>query len=453
MPRHLSTSLTLSLSLYCLTTLGACASQSDPQESQASASATQPSASQTLEPTNASADAAPLQSTATELRVPAGFSAQVFAEGVGRARHLVVRQNGDVYVRLRNPEQGHCNVALRDSTGDGQADQIEYFGGSDCGTGIALKEPYLYTSSREKVYRTRLNPPDDNALVPQSASEILVQDLGTERTHDARALTLDNNGHLYVNLGAPSNACQVQDRRKGSPGQDPCPWLEDYAGIYQFSDSQLNQRKADGIRYATGIRNAVALDWNPADQTLYALQHGRDQLNSMYPNLFSDQDNATKPAEEFAALPQGADLGWPYCYYDPALQQKVQAPEYGGDGQRVGNCGDFTQPQIAFPAHFAPNDLLFYRGNAFPEKYRQGAFIAFHGSWNRAPLPQEGYQVVFAHSTDWEVFADGFAGSAQRKASGDAEYRPMGLAETAAGHLLVVDSMKGRIWRIFPEPS
>lgn len=390
------------------------------------------------------------QPTAPEsaLAVPEGFTATVFAEGVGRARHLAVRDNGDVYVRLRTPEQGHCNVALRDSDQDGIAETVSYFGGTECGTGIAIEEPYLYTSSRERVLRTRLG----EQLVPEAAPETLVQGLGSDGAHDARSLALDGQGHLFVNVGAPSNACQANDRRKGSPGQDPCPLLNEYGGIYRFDTDTLNQKKSPGQRYATGIRNAVALDWNPQDQQLYALQHGRDQLNTLYPEYFSDQDNATKPAEEFAAFQAGDDLGWPYCYYDPARQQKVLAPEYGGDGKTVGRCADVKQPLIAFPAHFAPNDLLFYRGNAFPETYQQGAFIAFHGSWNRAPLPQDGFQVIFAKDKDWSVFADGFAGSATRKASGDAQYRPMGLAETPQGHLLVVDSMQGRIWRIAPTP-
>lgn len=419
----------------CLTI--ACAAQDNTSEADAPPSSplAQTISNQTSTTTRAIAD----------LKLPQGFGANVFTEATGKARHMVVRKNGDVYVRLRSPEQGHCNVALRDSNQDGVADERQYFGGSDCGTGMALKEPYLYTSSRSKVYRTRL----DDQLVPTATPEVVVDQLGTPSTHDARSLTLDNAGFLYVNVGAPSNACQSNDRRKGSPGQDPCPLLDDFAAIYRFKADTLNQSKASGIRFASGIRNAVALDWNPNDQKIYALQHGRDQLHSLYPDTFTVEDNAQKPAEEYAAFSQGDNLGWPYCYYDPQRKQKVLAPEYGGDGEIVGRCSDFTQPIIGFPAHYAPNDLLFYRGSTFPENYQQGAFIAFHGSWNRAPLPQEGYQVVFAKNGEWEVFADGFAGSEALKASGQAKHRPMGLAETPQGDLLVVDSMEGKIWRIF----
>jgi mono/diheme cytochrome c family protein len=153
-------------------------------------------------------------------------------------------------------------------------------------------------------------------------------------------------------------------------------------------------------------------------------------------------------------LSDGADFGWPYCYYDPFRESKVLAPEYGGDGVITGRCEQKTDPIMAFPAHIAPNDLLFYTGDQFPERYREGAFIAFHGSWNRAPLEQEGYYVVFVPfrdglpSGDWEVFADGFSGMDKLMNPGDAEHRPTGLAQGPDGSLYVSDSRRGTIWRI-----
>jgi glucose/arabinose dehydrogenase len=128
---------------------------------------------------------------------------------------------------------------------------------------------------------------------------------------------------------------------------------------------------------------------------------------------------------------------------------KVLAPEYGGDGRAVGRCGQVGQPVLAFPAHWAPNALLFYTGRQFPSEYRDGLFVAFHGSWNRAPLPQQGYSVVFAPfgaagpRGDWRVFADGFRGGSQA-----ATYRPTGLAQGPDGSLYVSDDRGGRIYRI-----
>src|SRR5690606_30699577 len=115
-------------------------------------------------------------------------------------------------------------------------------------------------------------------------------------------------------------------------------------------------------------------------------------------------------------------------------------------------------PVQAFPAHMAPNGLLFYTGNQFPEKYRNGAFIAFHGSWNRTPLPQKGYFVAFMPfaggkpSGPWEIFADGFAGTEAVTAPGRAQYRPCGLAQGPDGSIYVTDDAKGTIWKISYKP-
>ena len=158
------------------------------------------------------------------------------------------------------------------------------------------------------------------------------------------------------------------------------------------------------------------------------------------------------PSEEFLMLEDGADFGWPYCYYDHLQGKKVLAPEYGGDRNTTGRCESTTDPILGFPGHLAPNDLLFYHSEQFPERYRNGAF---HGSWNRAPEPQEGYFVVFVPfegalpSGDWEVFADGFSQLDEVESPRDAVYRPCGLAVGPDGSLYVNDSNQGRIWRIF----
>jgi len=152
-------------------------------------------------------------------------------------------------------------------------------------------------------------------------------------------------------------------------------------------------------------------------------------------------------------LKQGGDYGWPYCYYDPEQKKLVLAPEYGGDGgKKVGRCDKLDPPVAAFPAHWAPNDLKIYKAAQFPKAYQGGAFIAFHGSWNRAPSPQGGYNVVFQPladgktSGDYIVFADGFAGP--KKEPGGAVHRPSGLAFGPDGALYITDDKAGRIWRV-----
>ncbi len=385
------------------------------------------------------------------IELPAGFCAQVFADSIGRARHLVVAPNGDVFVALAASRGGSSAVgvlALRDSDGDGIADLRRGFGDQG-GTGIALHNGYLYFGPDNGVLRY---PLPAGSLEPSGPAETIVSGLPDERSHRAKSLVVGDDGALFVNIGAPSNACQQEDRTAGSPGLDPCPELDLRAAVWTFDADRAGQTQSDGKRYATGLRNMVALTLHPTSGQLYGVQHGRDQLGQNWPDLFTLEQSAEKPSEEFVRIDEGDDFGWPYCYHDPELNRLVLAPEYGGEGERGGRCVDKEGPLVAFPAHWGPNALLFYDGSQFPERYREGAFIAFHGSWNRAPLPQGGYNVVFVPfengqpSGDWEVFADGFA--AGDLSPRGARHRPSGLAQGPDGSLYVSDDKGGRIWRI-----
>jgi glucose/arabinose dehydrogenase len=385
------------------------------------------------------------------LKLPQGFTARIVADDLGRGRHIAVNSNGDIYLALRELHEGHGLVALRDTNGDGICDLTVYF--SDLpGTGLQIHKGYLYFAHDTGVVRYKLR---ENELLPGPDPEPIVVGFQRQYQHEAKTIAFDQAGNLFVNIGAPSNACQQNDRSPGSPGMDPCPLLETHGGIWQFKDDVLNQtQEKDGYRFATGLRNCVAIDWNSAVNKLYVVQHGRDQLNQMFPKFYDDQASANLPAEEFFMLSDGDDCGWPYCYFDDAKSKKVLAPEYGGDGETIGRCAEKKNPLMSFPAHTAPNDLLFYNGNLFPGQYKNGAFIAFHGSWNRAPLVQEGFYVVFVSFKDslpsgnWEVFASGFAGNTPVKSPDDAIHRPMGLAIGSDGSLYVSDSRKGTIWRI-----
>jgi glucose/arabinose dehydrogenase len=385
------------------------------------------------------------------LKLSDGFSASIFADDIGNARHLVVNSNGDVYVSLKRLKNGGGIACIRDEDHDGSADVIKYFG-NYYGTGIGLHNGYLYFGSDTIVVRYKLT---DGELLPSRDPETIAAGFSAQNQHETKPMTFDQDGNMYVTVGAPANACQEQDRTKGSPGIDPCPLLDLHAGIWRFKADVPNQDQAkDGYRYATGIRNAVAITWNNAENKLYAMQHGRDQLSQLFPEYYTDEQSAELPAEEFLLVEDGSNFGWPYCYFDPAQNKKVLAPEYGGDGQKIGRCDAADDPIMAFPAHTAPNDLLFYTGNMFPEKYKNGAFIAFHGSWNRAPLPQAGYYVVFVPfkgkipAGEWEVFASGFSAVDVVKSPRDAEHRPCGLAQGTDGSLFISDDVAGRIYRI-----
>jgi glucose/arabinose dehydrogenase/mono/diheme cytochrome c family protein len=383
------------------------------------------------------------------INLPENFGAMVVVDTLGRGRHIVVNDNGDIYVHLRRlNHEGKGIVALRDINHDGRADHIEGYS-EVTGTGIELHNGYLYFSSRTQVFRARLNKGE---LLPSGPIDTLVHMVdGTG--HMEKPFTFDGKGNMYVNIGSASNACQEERRTEGSPGVYPCIELETRAGIWKFSDNDLNQQQTLDKRYATGIRNAVALVWNDQVDKLFALQHGRDDLHRFWPDYYSEEDNLELPAEEFLDVEEGDDFGWPYCYYDQFKGQRLKCPEYGGDGESTEGCEGVKEPLIGFPGHWGPNDLLFYTGKMFPEKYRNGAFVAFHGSWNRLGAEQQGYNVVFipmengVPSGEWEVFADGFTGG-PIESSGDARYRPCGLAQGPDGSLFIVDSQKGRIWRI-----
>jgi glucose/arabinose dehydrogenase len=384
------------------------------------------------------------------LTLPTGFAALKVADNLGRTRHIVVNKQGTIYAKLERLDNGKGILVLKDTDGDGRAETKTSFG-NYIGTGIAIKSNFLYAASNKEVFKYALNESGD--VVDENAAATIVTGLVDKGQHNSKSITLDNAGNIYVNVGAPSNSCQEKDRTKGSMGMMPCPILDSAGGIWQFKVDQLNQSYASGVRYATGLRNVVGLDWNNQLNQLFVTQHGRDMLNNLFPDLYDTTTSAELPSETMYAIKKGDNAGWPYVYYDHVKSKKMMAPEYGGDGVKTVD-DKYINPAMAFPAHMAPNGLLFYTGNQFPARYKNGAFIAFHGSWNRSPLPQEGYYVVFVPYENGkptgklEVFANGFSGKSVVKNPRDAQHRPCGLAEGPDGSLYISDDVKGTIYRI-----
>lgn len=384
------------------------------------------------------------------ITVPEGFTSSIFADSLGSARHLAVTKQGGIYVKLGDMRKEKGIVFLADTDGDGKADTQKWF--SDYpGTGIYVTDSFLYASSNKAVYRYLLN--QQGQVVDENQPATIVSGLIDREQHNSKSIVIDPAGNLYVNIGAYSNACQQEDRTKGSPGMKPCTILDSAGGIWQFRADKLDQNYSNGVRYATGLRNVVGLDWNRQGNQLFVMQHGRDQLHGLYPELYTEQQSADLPAETMYALNKGDNAGWPYIYYDQNQNKKILAPEYGGDGKKTGG-EDAIDPAVAFPAHLAPNGLLFYTGTQFPEKYRNGAFIAFHGSWDRSPENQQGFFVAFVPfangkpSGKWEIFANNFAGKEVIKSPGDALHRPCGLAQGPDGSLYVSDDVQGTIYKI-----
>jgi glucose/arabinose dehydrogenase/mono/diheme cytochrome c family protein len=400
------------------------------------------------------------------LTLPAGFCATIFADDIGHARHMVVGPSGVVYVntwsgRYYGDAATHAGgflVALQDKAGAGKADVTERFGetvqsGGAGGTGIGMYKGSIYAEINDRIVRY---PLPAGSIVPRDPPDTIVSGLPLGGDHPMHPFIINAEGSMYVDVATATNACQLQNRQLKSPGANPCTELVTRGGIWRYDANKTNQKFAPAERFATGIRNAEGFAIDSAGR-VFVTQHGRDQLHANWPDLYKPEEEATQPAEELLLLKPGGDYGWPECYYDAVVQKLVLAPEYGGDGGKsLGPCANKIAPVAAFPAHWAPNGMVLYDKNQFPTRYRNGVFIAFHGSWDRAPYPQGGYNVVFQSlggpaSGNCEIFADGFAGPV--KTPDGAAHRPSGVAVGPDGSLYVSDDIRGRIYRIVYQGS
>jgi glucose/arabinose dehydrogenase len=338
------------------------------------------------------------------ITLPPGFCATIFADNLGHARQMAFGPNGVLYLNTWSggyyqndkPPDGGFLIALKDTKGDGRADMIERFGdgiaqGSAGGTGIRVHGRALFAEQNDKIIRYSLPA---NVTVPSERPRVVVSGLPLTGDHPMHPFIISDHGDLFVDLGSATNSCQKQNRIANSPGYQPCIELQTRGGTWLYDANKEDQHFSPKERYATGLRNGEGFAFDAAGR-LFVTMHGRDQLSQNWPRLFTADQNAQLPAEEIVQLEKGADYGWPECYYDGIQNKLVLAPEYGGDGKKVGDCANKKAPVASFPGHWAPNDLLIYSGNAFPAAYQGGAFVAFHGSWNRSPDPQGGYNVVF----------------------------------------------------------
>ena len=409
-----------------------------------------------MAPGAATSRAVPCDADNANLTLPAGFCATIFASSVVAPRHMVVASNGDVLlignsVRA-NAESGGGMVGsglylLRDANKDGKAELVKKLA-TGSGSGIALANGYIYHSNARTVVREKYTV-GDTIVGP---TEVVIEGLYAGG-HTANNFVIIGST-LYLNIGSGTNSCQENDRKPLSKGVDPCVELETRAGVWSYDANKIGQKITDGVRYATGMRNSVSLTVNPADKSLWATMHGRDGLQAPPVGQWTrtNEYGAENPAEQVNHIVQGADFAWPYCYYSTEEKKYATAPEYGGDGMESSRCGGKSQPAYVFPAHWAPNDMMFYTGSAFPATYKNGAFIAFHGSWNRAPLPQQGFRVVFLplknnQGTKHEDFAIDFSNNGGPGKDGKL-HRPTGLAQGTDGSLYIADDVGGLIYKV-----
>jgi len=305
------------------------------------------------------------------LKLPAGFCATIFADGIGHAREMVVAPNGVLYVNTWSgryygndkPHDGGFLVALRDTSGSGKANVNERFGetvqtGGAGGSGIAFYDNSIYAEINDRIAKYTLTA---GSIAPTGAGVTIVSGLPLTGDHPMHPFIIDSKGEMYVDVATPSNACQVKNRVPGSPGENPCTQLETRGGVWLYDANKTDQKFSPAERYATGIRNAEGYAFDSAGN-LFVTQHGRDQLWANWPKLYKPDQEATLPAEELLLLKKGGDYGWPECYYDSFQKKLVLAPEYGGDGgKKVGVCAEKTGPvpvSTIAPASACPRTVV-----------------------------------------------------------------------------------------------
>jgi len=336
-----------------------------------------------------------------DIKLPDGFRIEVFAEEVANARAMCWGAKGTLFVGTRDEGVVH---ALRDTDGDGKADAKWIIAsGLNMPVGVAFRDGDLYISAVSRI--VKLVDIENHLSAPPQP--ITVTDkYPNEEHHGWKFIAFGPDGKLYVPVGAPCNICL---------SDDPI-----FASITRL-DLTTNEIEV----VANGVRNTVGFDWDPATGDLWFTDNGRDWLGDDGPSC--ELDHLTEAGQHF---------GFPYCH-----EGSVPDPEFG----TLKACNIFIPPAAKLGPHVAPLGMRFYRGELFPEKYKNAIFIAEHGSWNRTdPI---GYRVAVAFpqadgTAKTEIFAEGWLKG--NKASG----RPVDVLEAPDGSLLVSDDAADKIYRI-----
>ena len=337
--------------------------------------------------------------------VPAGFHVNVFARGFTRPRFLTVAPNGDIFVA--DTGSGEV-VVLRDPQHTGGAQQREVF--ADKLTrpfGIAFHDDYVYVGNMTEVVRFRY---DKQTSKRTGEAERLMQLPGGG--HSTRTVAFSGDGTtLYVSVGSSSNIDIETDQRRGA--------------VLVCDPDGKNMRV-----FASGLRNAVGLAIEPVTGAVWVSVNERDELGDDLPPDF------------FTSIKDGGFYGWPYSYIGDNVDPRVKP-------QRPDLVAKAIIPDVLLGPHVAPLQFAFYTGKQFPESYRGGAFVAEHGSWNRAA--RNGYQVAFVGFKDGKAAVDPvpfLTGMVPDPKGKDVNGRPVGVAVAPDGSLLVSDDGASVIYRI-----
>lgn len=369
----------------------------------------------------------------------AGLAVNAFAEGLDHPRWLHVLPNGDVLVAETNGPPGKSGFTgikgvamesvmkragaaapsanritlLRDGDGDGVAETRSVFlQDLNSPFGMALVGDTLYVANADALVKVPYRS-GDTAITATPEEVVALPGRGRFNHHWTKGLLASRDGgHLYVSVGSNSNAAEH------GMGEE-----HHRAAILEVDPVARTTRV-----FASGLRNPVGMAWHPRTGALWTVVNERDEFGS---DLVPDYLTSVR-ADGF--------YGWPYSYYGPHLDPRVEP-------QRPDLVARAIIPDYALGAHVAPLGLAFYDAAALPGRYRDGAFIGLHGSWNRRPL--SGYKVVFVPFTGGQPSAtpeDVLTGFVDQ--DGNAQGRPVGVVVDSAGALLVADDVGNAVWRV-----
>lgn len=336
-----------------------------------------------------------------EIKLPAGFEIEVYAENVKNARSMALSPSGTLFVGTRS--EGNV-YAIVDKDNDKKADKVYTIAsGLNMPNGVAFRNGSLYVAEVNKVWRY------DNieSQLDNPSSPVLVSDAFPDDTwHGWKYIAFGPDDKLYIPVGAPCNVCERDN--------------EQYASIMR-----MNPDGSDLEVYAHGVRNSVGFAWHPETEDLWFTNNGRDMMGDDTPN------------DELNHAPSvGMHFGFPYCHAGD-----VSDPKFGSKRR----CDEFTAPAQKLQAHTASLGMKFYSGKMFPSTYEGNIFIAEHGSWNRSE--PAGYRITMVSldgnkSRSYDVFAEGWL------KDGKAWGRPVDVIQLADGSLLVSDDYANTIYRI-----
>lgn len=339
-----------------------------------------------------------------KIKMPAGFAIEVYAE-VNNARSLAMSPEGTLYIGNRDGDKVY---AVRDTDGDNKADKRWVIAsGLNMPNGVAMQDGDLYVA---EVSRITKYPAIESNLGKAITPVVVKEDYPTETHHGWKYIAFGPDGRLYVPVGAPCNICKSED--------------EIYASI-----TSIKKDGSDRKIIASGVRNTVGFTWHPVTRELWFTDNGRDMLGDDIP-----------PCELNRAAQAGLHFGYPFCHGGT-----ISDPEFGS----VEPCSKFTKPAQNLGAHVAPLGIKFYTGDSFPAEYKNQAFIAEHGSWNRSQ--KSGYRISLVRvsdnttSTGYETFASGWLDEASQKSWG----RPVDVLVLKDGSMLVSDDQAGVVYRIY----